>query len=243
MPLMLVIADDLTGAADCGVACASHGLHTLLVLGDSGDNVDSEALANAEALSVDGDTRRLPSNEAAAETTRLLRRYARDGETLIYKKLDSTMRGNVGAELAAMLEARRGLTIVTNSLMAAATLMTQPHRLILVGGEFRALSRTLVGPLTASVIQGVHVQKAFMGTIGFTLEDGMSTTDPNEAFTKEQVLRRANQVFLLVDSSKLGVSSFSRSGALEDIDTLITDSIGAEFKEQLEQRGVEVLTA
>jgi len=38
-----------------------------------------------------------------------------------------------------LLEARRGLTIVTNSLMAAATLMTQPHRLILVGGEFRAL--------------------------------------------------------------------------------------------------------
>lgn len=145
--------------------------------------------------------------------------------------------------LARLLEARRGLTIVTNSLMAAAALMTQPHRLILVGGEFRALSRTLVGPLTASVIQGVHVQKAFMGTIGFTLEDGMSTTDPNEAFTKEQVLRRANQVFLLVDSSKLGASSFSRSGALEDIDTLITESIGAEFKEQLEQRGVEVLTA
>ena len=69
MPLMLVIADDLTGAADCGVACASHGLHTLLVLGDSGDDVDAEALA------VDGDTRRLPAQEAAAETARLLRRY------------------------------------------------------------------------------------------------------------------------------------------------------------------------
>jgi len=103
MPLMLVIADDLTGAADCGVACASHGLHTLLVLGDSGDDVDAEALA------VDGDTRRLPAQEAAAETARLLRRYLGNQQTLVYKKLDSTMRGNVGAELAAMLEARRGL--------------------------------------------------------------------------------------------------------------------------------------
>ena len=67
MALMLIIADDLTGAADCGVACAGHGLHTMLVLGDSGDDVD------AEVLSVDGDTRRLPPNEAAAETARLLR--------------------------------------------------------------------------------------------------------------------------------------------------------------------------
>ena len=56
MALMLVIADDLTGAADCGAACAGHGLHTMLVLGDSGGGVI------AEALTVDGDTRRLPAN-------------------------------------------------------------------------------------------------------------------------------------------------------------------------------------
>ena len=107
MALMLVLADDLTGAADCGVACAGCGLHTMLVLGDSGDDV------RAEALAVDGDTRRWPANEAATETARLLHRYLQrnlgDEETLLYKKLDSTMRGNVGAELAATLEVRRAL--------------------------------------------------------------------------------------------------------------------------------------
>jgi len=101
---MLVIADDLTGAADCGVACAAHGLHTMLVLGDSGGDVQAEALA------IDGDTRRLPAHEAAAETSRLLRRFLRSEETLLYKKLDSTLRGNFGVELAATLEARRTLT-------------------------------------------------------------------------------------------------------------------------------------
>ena len=39
MAQMLVIADDLTGAADCGVACAGHGLRTMVVLGDSGGEV------------------------------------------------------------------------------------------------------------------------------------------------------------------------------------------------------------
>ena len=145
--------------------------------------------------------------------------------------------------LARLLDARKDLTIVTNSLMAAAALMTMPHRLILVGGEFRALSRTLVGPLTASVIQSVRVDKAFMGTIGFTLEDGMTTTDPGEAFTKEQVMRRANQVILLADGSKLGHPSFARSGGVEEINVLITDAVASEFEKELEQRGVEVLVA
>ena len=145
--------------------------------------------------------------------------------------------------LARLLEARQNLTIVTNSLMAAATLMTMKHRLILVGGEFRGLSRTVVGPLTASVIQELHVDKAFMGTIGFTVEDGMTTTDPAEAFTKGQVMRRANQIILLADSSKLGVPSFARSGAPADLDMLITDACDPRFRQELEQLGVEVVLA
>jgi len=89
----------------------------------------------------------------------------------------------------------------------------------------------------------VRVDKAFMGTIGFTLEDGMTTTDPGEAFTKEQVMRRANQVILLADGSKLGRPSFARSCYVEDIDVLITDAVEPEFQKELEQRGVEVLKA
>lgn len=117
MAQMLVIADDLTGAADCGVACAGHGLRTLVVVGEAGDEV------NADALSIDADTRRLPPGEAAEETARLVRRFLRGPEiweqrTLLYKKLDSTMRGNVGAELAAMLEARRGLAGADERIVA-----------------------------------------------------------------------------------------------------------------------------
>ncbi|MCF7853435.1 MAG: DeoR/GlpR family DNA-binding transcription regulator [Candidatus Pacebacteria bacterium] len=145
--------------------------------------------------------------------------------------------------LARLLEARHDLTVVTNSLMAAAELMTCEHLLILVGGEFRALSRTLVGPLTTPVVQSVHVDKAFMGTIGFTLKDGMTTTDPSEAFTKERVMERANQVILLADSSKLGVPSFTRSGVIEDVDVLVTDAIDNSLKKELESLGIEVIVA
>ena len=151
--------------------------------------------------------------------------------------------GSTLLALARVLDRRRDLTIVTNSLITAAELMDTAHRLILVGGEFRALSRTLVGPLTAPLINSLHVDKAFMGTIGFTLEQGMTTTEPAEAFTKEQVMKRANQVVLLADSNKIGVSSFARSGTLDDIDMLITETANDDFQQSLDTFGIELIIA
>ena len=109
---LLVIADDLSGAADCGIACARHGLSTLVVLGDTADEIDTDV------LSVDGNTRHLDSAKAAAETARLVRKYIRDEGQLFFKKLDSTLRGNVAAELAAALEARRGVALNRERIVA-----------------------------------------------------------------------------------------------------------------------------
>ncbi len=151
--------------------------------------------------------------------------------------------GSTVLMLARLLPPHRDLTVVTNSLMAASALMEAGHRLILVGGEYRALARTLVGPLTAHVIRALNVNRAFMGTIGLTVAEGMTTTDTNEAFTKEQIMKRATQVILLADHTKIGVPSFTCSGRIEDIDTLITDQIGDSFREALEGHGVEVILA
>ncbi len=100
MPEMVIIADDLSGAADCGIVCTEAGLVTLVVLGDWTTTPDAEVLA------VDADTRGRPQAEAVAETIRLTRRYGQR-DRLLFKKLDSTLRGHVGAELAAMLRTRR----------------------------------------------------------------------------------------------------------------------------------------
>jgi 4-hydroxythreonine-4-phosphate dehydrogenase len=109
---LLVIADDLSGAADCGIACARHGLSTLVVLGDTADEIDTDV------LSVDCNTRHLDSAKAAAETARLVRKYIRDEGQLFFKKLDSTLRGNVAAELAAALEARRDVALNRERIVA-----------------------------------------------------------------------------------------------------------------------------
>ena len=78
--------------------------------------------------------------------------------------------GSTVLELARLLRERTNLTVVTNSLHAAHELAGRGPRLIVIGGELRRLSQTLVGPLTRLVLQELHLDKAFMGTIGFALE-------------------------------------------------------------------------
>jgi len=114
----------------------------------------------------------------------------------------------------------------------------------LVGGELRRLAQTTVGPLTRFLIEELHVDKAFMGTIGLSLEEGLTTTDPTEAYTKELVMEHAREVILLADSSKAHKISFTRSGRLEKLRLIITDSrFDQKLSKELRRRGVEVVRA
>ena len=150
--------------------------------------------------------------------------------------------GSTVLALARKLHKRKNLTVVTNSLMAASELMETSHRLILLGGEFRARSRTLVGPLTSRILESLAIHTAFLGTMGFTVESGISTSDPNEAYTKELVMKRAGQVILLADSSKLGTPSLAGSGAVEDIDLIISDqNVPADMIAKLAKKHIEVI--
>ncbi len=149
--------------------------------------------------------------------------------------------GSTVLRLARLLENRSGLTIVTNSLMAASLLMESGHRLILAGGEFRAISRTMVGPLSTQILQSIAVDKAFMGTMGLTLADGLSTSDANEAFTKKQAMSRARQTILLADHSKFAVASFVNSGRLDDIQTVISDDIPEDFQQRFKELGIKYI--
>ena len=134
--------------------------------------------------------------------------------------------------------------MVTNSLPAAVELAGRGPRLIVIGGEFRATSQALVGPLSQHLLDNVHVDRAFIGSYAVSLEDGLTTTDPAEAFTKRLAMERATQVVLLADSRKMGGHSFVRAGRLEAVDVLVTDTgIDERTERSLKRRGITVIKA
>ncbi len=152
--------------------------------------------------------------------------------------------GSTVLELARLLRERSNLTVVTNSLRAASELSGQGPRVILLGGELRRLSQTLVGPLTRHLLHDLRVDRAFMGTIGLTATDGMTTTDTHEAFTKTEVMRRAGEVVLLADHTKIGKVSFAHAGELRAVQILITDrGSDPKFLKAARAAGVRIIEA
>ena len=152
--------------------------------------------------------------------------------------------GSTVLELARLLRESTNITVVTNSLRAALELAGAGPRLILIGGELRRLSQTLVGPLTRYVLRELRLDKAFMGTIGLAVCEGLTTTDTNEAFTKELVMSCARQVILLADSGKAGKVSFARAGRLQDVRVLITDKqLDKNLAKELTQAGLKLVRA
>jgi len=125
--------------------------------------------------------------------------------------------------VARMLRGWDRLTAVTNSLPAATSWPAGVRRLIVVGGELRERSQALVGPLTHPLLESIHVDAGAHGHVRLSLEEGMTTTDPAEASTKELALSRAREVILLADSRKFGTSSLVGAGRLDAIDILVTD--------------------
>jgi DeoR family fructose operon transcriptional repressor len=162
----------------------------------------------------------------------------RPGDTLF---LDG---GSTVLALARLLLPLTSLTVATNSLRVAQLFAGRGPHMIVVGGECRRLSQTLVGPLSGPLLERLRFDCAFMGAIGVSAADGLTTTDPAEACTKELAMRRARRVALLADSSKFGPPSFVRFGEPAQVDVLITD--GGAPREELDafrQAGAEVLLA
>ena len=152
--------------------------------------------------------------------------------------------GSTVLALARLLATRTKLTVVTNSLRVAQVLSASGPKMILTGGECRRLSQTFVGPLTCAVLDQMHLDLAFMGTIGISGAAGLTTTDPAEAFTKERAISRASSVVLLVDGTKFTKTSFIRFGGIDTLDDLITDRKppAAELT-ALKRAGVRVILA
>src|SRR5229473_5085116 len=100
-----VIADDLTGACDAGALFAGRSPVPVFVGGLAPS-------ADWPAAAVDTESRGLEAAEAAARMRRTVAGLAGRRDGTVFKKIDSTFRGPIAAELAALLEAMGVSTVL-----------------------------------------------------------------------------------------------------------------------------------
>jgi len=152
----LLIADDLTGGADAGAQFAKRGLRTLLIslLDDAKIDFSKHTLPNV--LVINTDSRGLSPEKASLKVSNLLKRFDQKLFPIIYKKIDSTLRGNIGYEIDAILKETNG-----SLCFMAPTYPEQKRTLvggILIVGE-KPLALTEVARNPSSPIQESHVYK------------------------------------------------------------------------------------
>lgn len=100
---LLIISDDFTGALDTGVQLSAGGAATYVTL-DSEFNM-SDLSPDIDVLVINTETRHVDRDEAYRMVFSIASRARKAGIPYVYKKTDSVLRGNIGAEIAAVLDA------------------------------------------------------------------------------------------------------------------------------------------
>lgn len=146
-PRVAVVADDLTGAGDTAVQFLRAGWSTELQL--------SPAPSTAEVVAVSTDSRALPAELAARAADEAVRRLRGAGAARLYKKVDSTLRGPIRAEIDATLAAWSPGAVAVVCPAFPATGRTVRDGVLLVDGvevHRTAVGRDPVTPVTESRI-------------------------------------------------------------------------------------------
>jgi D-threonate/D-erythronate kinase len=99
MKKIVMIADDLTGACDAGVQFTQKGFKTVVCF-------EKESLdkVQADVIVMDTNSRALPRIDAYCAVKKTVSDLNKEDLGLVYKKIDSTLRGNLGTEIDALMD-------------------------------------------------------------------------------------------------------------------------------------------
>jgi DeoR family fructose operon transcriptional repressor len=153
--------------------------------------------------------------------------------------------GSTTQAVVEMLPPDADLTVLTNSVPAAAVLATHPGvSLYLLGGRVRGTTAAAVGDWATAALDGVTVDLAVLGTNGLSVTRGLTTPDQAESLVKRAMVRAARRVVVATDSTKAGDDHLHRFATLEEVDVVITDrDLPEDVAAEIRSAGPEVVTA
>ncbi len=157
--------------------------------------------------------------------------------------------GTTTLEIVPGLLEKRNLTILTNGLKIANLLVDRlsleaSARLILAGGIVRPGELSMIGAIPEQVYQEFHVDKAFIGIGGISLEEGLTEYNVDDARIKQMLIRSAREKIVVADGTKFGVTTFASVAALSTVDKIVTDrSAPVDLIEEIRKRGVNIILA
>lgn len=100
----------------------------------------------------------------------------------------------------------------------------EANQTVILTGGVRTPSDALVGPIANQALRSLHLDLAFLGAHGFSLQAGFTTPNLQEAETNRTWLGTAPRAVVLADHSKFNTTALGTFAELDQIHTLITDT-------------------
>ncbi|MGP4104822.1 DeoR/GlpR family DNA-binding transcription regulator [Nonomuraea sp. KM90] len=137
--------------------------------------------------------------------------------------------GTTTLEIAKLLPADAGLTVITHSLPAIAALAPRADvTLIGVGGQYGRETRSFGGPETLAALEHLSVRTLFLAATALD-GSGVYGATPYEAETKRRLIAIARRTVVVGDARKFALSAPIRVCGWDAVECLVTDAVPAGF--------------
>jgi ribose transport system substrate-binding protein len=179
-------------------------------------------------------------SDLRADSKQRIARWAAEiienGDTIL---LDAS---NTVMYMAAFLRDHRNLTVVTNGIDVARRFAENiSNTVILIGGILSSDGISVTGTVSEKLLNDLHVRRAFVSCSGFSVDTGLTEVDIRQAQIKSLMMRRAQEVIALVDSSKFGKVGITPFATIDQVSHIFTDSdVSADVIDQLREIGIEL---
>ncbi|MEK8128328.1 DeoR/GlpR family DNA-binding transcription regulator [Paenibacillus filicis] len=150
--------------------------------------------------------------------------------------------GSTTLQIARFLQPEMDITVITNALNIATELLNKQIPTIVVGGMLVNRTATMVGPMTASWLGTMAIDRVFVGTTGLSVKHGFSNSNMHETEIKRLVIRQAAEVNVMMDHTKLGMQDLFSFATIGEVNRLFTDREPAgELAAALRKESVELV--
>jgi DeoR/GlpR family transcriptional regulator of sugar metabolism len=180
-------------------------------------------------------TARARENQSAKKCiARIAARLVSDGDALLMDASTTVF------HMAGFLQERKNLTVITNGVEVGRELArNSSNTVILLGGILRPDGTAITRPSNEHLLHDFHIKVAFMSSSGFSIENGLTEVDLNEAQFKRAMVAAAGKLVALIDSSKFGKVDLTSYARVERVGHIFTDcDLPVEWQARLEQAGI-----
>jgi DeoR/GlpR family transcriptional regulator of sugar metabolism len=162
-----------------------------------------------------------------------------DGSTIVVASGSTTL------AFARHLVDHEDLTVITNALDVAWTLVDRPGiDLIVLGGAIRPGMHSMLGHLTEMASRELRADTLFVGIGAISLDHGLMNDSVPEIVSDRALRRMARRCVVLADARKFDLVAPAYVFGLDEVDTIVTnDAARTETIAALRERGAQVIVA